>query len=168
MNGSPVPGATSATLSVTAVGEYTVSITNAAGCPDGSCCPFVVVADPAPSLTATAVAASCTGSTPLDDVSITLVGSSTNAVSYTISLGSSFTSSTPLFATDQPLAGLATGSVLKGGLVNPLSAPGSSYTIQVYSGEGCFSDVVVVIPPAQCQCPPVKCVPFVVKNVLRR
>ncbi|MEZ0484993.1 SdrD B-like domain-containing protein [Fibrella aquatica] len=168
LNGTPIPGATSATYSVTAVGEYTVATTSTAGCPDGSCCPFVVVADPAPSLTALAVAATCTGSVPLDDASITLVGSSTNAVSYNISMGTSFSASTPLFATNQSLAGIATGGVLKGGLANPLSAPGTSYTIRVYTADGCFSDAVVVIPPALCQCPPVKCAPFVIKKVTRR
>ncbi|MBO0948157.1 SdrD B-like domain-containing protein [Fibrella forsythiae] len=168
LNGTPIPGATSSTLSVTAIGEYTVSATNSAGCPDGSCCPFVIIADPAPSLTATAVAASCTGATPLNDAKITLVGSSTNAVSYNVSVGSSFTASTPLFATDQPLSGLTTGSVLVANQHNPALAPGTTYTIRVYSAEGCFSDVVVVIPPAQCQCPPVKCVPVTVKRVVRR
>ncbi|MEZ0540210.1 SdrD B-like domain-containing protein [Fibrella arboris] len=168
LNGTPIPGATSATLSVTAIGEYTVATTNSAGCPDGSCCPFVIVADPAPSLTATALAASCTGSTPANNAQLTLMGSSTNAVSYNVSLGSSFTASPPLFATDQPLAGLTPGSVLLANQPNPLSAPGTTYTIRVYSAEGCFSDVVVVIPPAQCQCPPAICVPVKVRRIVSR
>ncbi|RYF63920.1 MAG: DUF11 domain-containing protein, partial [Cytophagaceae bacterium] len=166
-NGTPIPGATSATLSVTAIGEYTVSATSSAGCPDGSCCPFVIIANPAPSLTATTVAATCTGANPVNNAKITLVGSSTNAVSYNITMGSSFTASAPLFATAQPLAGLASGSVLLANQPNPPLAPGSSYTIRVYSAEGCFSDVVVVIPPALCQCPAV-CVPVTVKRIVRR
>ncbi|MEZ0487202.1 SdrD B-like domain-containing protein [Fibrella aquatica] len=166
-NGVAIPGATSATYSVTAIGEYTVATTKTAGCPDGSCCPFVVVADAVPSLTALAVAATCTGSTPLDNASITLVGSSTNAVSYNVSLGNSFSASAPLFTTDQPLAAVV-GGVLLANQPNPVDAPGISYTIRVYAANGCSSDVVVVIPPAQCQCPPVKCAPFVIKKISRR
>ena len=162
-----IPGATSATYTVTAVGEYTVATTSAAGCPDGSCCPFVVVADPVPGLTARAVAATCNGATPLNDARITLVGSSTNAVSYNITLGSSFTASAPLFATNQLLASVV-GGVLLANQPNPLLAPGTSYTIRVYTAEGCYSDVAVVIPPAMCQCPAPICVPFVVKKVVRR
>ncbi|MEZ0487529.1 SdrD B-like domain-containing protein [Fibrella aquatica] len=166
-NGVLIPGATSGVYNVTAIGEYTVSTTNAAACPSGTCCPFVVVADAAPSLTAVGVAATCTGATPLNNASISLVGSSTNAVSYNISAGTSFTDSAPLFASNQPLLAVV-GGVLLVNQPNPAQAPGSSYTIRVYAANGCYSDVVVVIPPAQCACPPVKCVPVTVKKVVRR
>ncbi|WP_375446149.1 SdrD B-like domain-containing protein [uncultured Fibrella sp.] len=168
LNGTPIPGATSATYSATVVGEYTVATSTGAGCPDGSCCPFVVVADPVPNLTAVGLAATCTGATPLNNAAITLVGSNTAAVSYNISAGSSFTASAPLFATNQPLSGLVNGAVLLANQANPAVAPGTSYTIRVYSVLGCFSDVVVVIPPAQCQCPPTRCIPLLVKKVARR
>ncbi|WP_375446150.1 hypothetical protein [uncultured Fibrella sp.] len=167
LNGVPVASATSSTFNATAIGEYTVT-TSAAPCPDGSCCPVVIVADPAPSLTAVGVAATCTGATPLSDARLTLVGSSTAAVSYNVSPGSSFTASAPLFASAQPLSGLVSGAVLLGQQANPASAPGSSYTIRVYSATGCFSDTVVVIPPAQCTCPPDKCAPLVVKKLVIR
>ena len=164
-NGMPIAGATSAVYNATAVGEYTVATTSTAGCADGTCCPLVIVADPAPSLTAVGVAASCTGGTPLNNASITLVKSSSNAVSYNISAGSSF--GTPLFASAQPLSGVV-GGLLISNQANPAQAPGNSYTIRVYAANGCYSDVVVVVPPAQCVCPPAACVPFVVKKVVRR
>ncbi|XWW46170.1 carboxypeptidase regulatory-like domain-containing protein [Fibrella sp. USSR17] len=163
-NGIPIPGATSATYSVTQAGEYTVAGT-ANGCTDGTCCPVIVVADAVPSLTAVGVAASCAGSTPLNDARISLVASTTNAISYNISLGSSFT--TPLLATNQSLSAVS-GGVLLANQVNPDEAPGQSYTIRVYSAEGCYSDVSVVIPPTQCQCPPAVCVPFSIKKVVRK
>ncbi|MBO0953144.1 SdrD B-like domain-containing protein [Fibrella forsythiae] len=167
LNDQPIPGATSSTYSVTAIGRYSVATTSASGCPDGSCCPFVVVADPVPSLTAVGVAASCNGATPLNDARITLVASTTSAVSYNITPGSSFTAATPLFASNQPLAAVV-GGVLLAGQANAEVAPGRSYTIRVYSAQGCYSDTIVVIPPAQCQCPAVKCTPFTVRKVARR
>jgi len=167
LNGTPIAGATGAIYSATAVGEYTVTANSAAGCLDGSCCPFVVVANPAPSLTALAVAATCDGATPKADAKITLVGSSTNAVSYNITLGSSFTASAPLFSAPQALSAVATGGTLLANQPNATQAPGISYTIRVYSADGCFADTTVVIPPALCQCPAPICVPFPVKRVVR-
>ncbi|MEZ0483143.1 SdrD B-like domain-containing protein [Fibrella aquatica] len=157
-NGQPITGATSNTLSATEVGEYTIS----GGCPNGTCCPFIIEATLLPSLTALATAATCTGATPLSNAKISLVGSSTNAISYNISLGNSFTASAPLFATNQSLA-LVVGSVLASGLPNPALAPGQVYTIRVYSADGCYSDTLVTIPPAQCNCTPV-CVPVKVRR----
>ncbi|MEZ0610583.1 Ig-like domain-containing protein [Fibrella sp. WM1] len=165
-NGVPIAGATAATYSATVAGEYSVNATSNEGCPNGSCCPLVIVADDVPSLTAVGVAATCSGTTPLANASITLVSSSTNAVSYNISMGNSFTASAQLFAINQPLSGLV-GGVLLSGQPNPGQAPGNSYTIRVYAPNGCYSDTVVVIPPALCQCPPVKCAPFVVRKVAR-
>ncbi|MBO0931737.1 SdrD B-like domain-containing protein [Fibrella aquatilis] len=160
-NGVIIPGATSSTYSVTAVGEYSVQATSLGGCPDGSCCPFIVVADPAPSLTAVAVSARCLGQTPQADAAITLVGSSSAAVSYNITKGSSFTAATPLFAQPQNLSAVV-GGVLIGGQANPAVA--QDYTIRVYSANGCFSDSVVTILPTLCACPPDQCAPFVVKK----
>lgn len=166
-DGVLIPGATSAVYNTTVVGEYTVATTNTTGCTDGSCCPLVIVADPAPSLSAIGVAATCTGGSPLNNAGISLVSSSTNAVSYNISLGSSFTASTPLFASNQPLSDVV-GGLLLTSQANPAQAPGSSYTIRVYAANGCYSDVVVTIPPAQCVCPPAQCVPIMVKRVIKR
>ncbi|MBO0931736.1 SdrD B-like domain-containing protein [Fibrella aquatilis] len=161
-NGVIIPGATSATYSATVAGEYTVAAVSNGGCPDGSCCPYIIVEDPAPSLTAVAVSASCVGQTPQANAAITLVGSSSAAVSYNITKGSSFTAATPLFATPQNLSAVV-GGVLIGGQANPTVA--QAYTIRVYSANGCFSDTVVTILPTICACPPPQCLPIVVKKV---
>ncbi|MEZ0484992.1 putative Ig domain-containing protein [Fibrella aquatica] len=164
-DGQPIAGATTNTLSVTALGEYTVSATTSGSCPNGSCCPFVIEAyGPLPSLTAVAAAASCNGATPLNDAKITLVGTSANAVSYNITMGSSFTAAAPLFASNQSLTTIS-GGVLAANLANPASAPGDVYTIRVYTADGCFADTTVTIPPAVCQCPPPVCVPLTVRKL---
>ena len=160
-NGQPIAGATSSTYNVTAIGEYSVQATSLGGCPDGSCCPFIVVADPAPSLTALAVSAQCVDQTPQANAAITLVGSSTGAVSYNITKGSSFTAAAPLFASPQALAAVV-GGVLAGGQPNPALA--QDYTIRVYAADGCFADTVVSILPTTCACPPDKCAPFVIRK----
>jgi len=156
-DGQPIAGAISNTLSVTALGEYSVT-----GLEE---CPFVVEAiSPLPSLTAIAVAAGCTDAVPLNDARITLTGSSPNAVSYNITKGSSFTATTPLFASNQALA-LVTGSALATGLANPDTAPGQPYTIRVYSADGCFTDTIVLLPYTQCTCPGSTCLPLVVQRI---
>ncbi|MEZ0484990.1 putative Ig domain-containing protein [Fibrella aquatica] len=164
-DGQPIAGAITNTLAVTAVGEYTVSSTNSTSCTDGSCCPFIIEAyGPLPSLTAVAVAASCTNGVPVNDAKITLVGTSANAVSYNITMGSSFTAAAPLFASNQSLTTVS-GGVLAANLANPASAPGDVYTIRVYTANGCFADTTVTIPPASCQCPPPVCLPVTVKRL---
>ena len=160
-NGVPIPGATTNTLSATAVGEYSVTSNGLGGCPTGACCPFLIVADPAPSLTALAVSAQCVGQTPQANGAITLVASSTGAVSYNITKGSSFTASAPLFGSPQALSAVV-GGVLIGGQPNPALA--QDYTIRVYSANGCYADTVVTIQPTVCGCPPEKCAPFVVRK----
>jgi uncharacterized repeat protein (TIGR01451 family) len=162
-NGVAIPGATSATYSATAVGEYTVSTTATAGCPNGSCCPFIIVADPAPSLSAVGIAATCIGVTPQTNAAITLASSSTNAVSYNITVGSSFSAAAPLFGSPQPLSAVV-GGVLAAQPTTPAVQSGGTYTIRVYTAEGCFADTVVIIPPANCVCPPPRCIPYVVRK----
>ncbi|WP_375448407.1 SdrD B-like domain-containing protein [uncultured Fibrella sp.] len=162
-NGQPIAGATSRVYSVTSVGEYTVATLRSSACPDGSCCPFIVVADPAPSLTALAIGASCVGSQPQANAKITLISSSSSAVSYNIARGANFSTTTSVFSTLQPLSAVVSG-VLLDNEPNPAQAAGSSYTIRVYATTGCYNDVVVVIPPSLCTCPATPCVPFVIKK----
>ncbi|MEZ0483144.1 SdrD B-like domain-containing protein [Fibrella aquatica] len=162
-NGQSIAGATSNVLSATALGEYSVVGSTMGSCPSSSCCPFIIEANPVPSLTAVATAATCTGSTPLNDAKISLVSSSTNAVSYNITMGNSFTASAPLFATNQSLPSV--GGVLRGELTNSDSAPGQVYTIRVYTADGCYADTVVTIPPALCNCPDPVCVPIKVTRL---
>ncbi|MEZ0607260.1 SdrD B-like domain-containing protein [Fibrella sp. WM1] len=162
-NGQPIAGATSATLSVTAAGIYTVSGTNAGGCADGSCCPFDIVEDAPPSLSALGVAATCTGATSNSNAAIQLTGSNSDAVSYNISVGSSYSATTALYASPRSLSSVV-GGVLATQGSNPELQSGGTYTIRVYSGSGCYRDVMVLIPAANCACPPVKCAPYIVKR----
>ncbi|XWW44353.1 DUF11 domain-containing protein [Fibrella sp. USSR17] len=156
-DGQPITGATSNTLSVTALGEYTLTGS------DG--CPFVVEAvSPLPSLTAIAVAAGCSDAAPLNDARITLISSSANAVSYNITRGSSFTATTPLFTSNQALA-LVTESALATGLANPGAVAGQPYTIRVYSADSCFTDTMVLLPFTQCTCTSSSCLPLVVQRI---
>lgn len=159
-DGQPIAGATSATYSVTAVGKYSLSVINAAGCPDGSCCPFEVIADAAPSLTALAQSVSCAAGSPLANGAITLVGSNTAAISYNVSLGNTYI--TGLLPTNGSLAGKTTGAVLLGNLANP--AGSQAYTIRVFSASGCYQDVVVTLQETVCECPAVKCAPYVIRK----
>jgi trimeric autotransporter adhesin len=160
-NGVVIPGATSAIYSATSAGEYTVSTTATAGCVDGSCCPFIVVEDPLPSLTAVVVQATCVGVTPQNNAQITLTGSNTAAISYNITAASSFSAGTPLYSSPQPLSAVQNG-ILLGGIANPTQPV--DYTIRVYSAQGCFADYVVRLLPTVCNCPPAKCVPYVVRK----
>jgi uncharacterized repeat protein (TIGR01451 family) len=160
-NGALIPGAVGRVYSATAVGEYTVSATSSGSCPSGSCCPMIIEATPAPSLSAVAVAATCVGPTPNADGKLMLVSSSPNSVSYNVSLGSAF--GTPLFDLDQSLSAVV-GGVLLSGQASPL-APGQTYTFRVYAADGCYSDSTVLLPPSVCACPPPACVPFRVTRI---
>lgn len=160
-NGQPIPGATSATLSVTMAGEYSIAAVNSGGCADGSCCPFVIVEDPLPSLSAVAQSARCVGTTPQNDAAITLVSSNSAAVRYNVTLGSSFTAAAPLFSSPQPLSAVV-GGILVANQPNP--ATPTDYTVRVYSGNGCFTDTVVTLQPTACACPPSRCAPLVVRK----
>ena len=162
-NGQPITGATASTLSVSAIGEYTVAAVNGSGCPDGTCCPFVVVEDPAPSITVRAVAATCTGNVPQANGFLGLVSNSPNAVSYNIAAGNSFTATTPTFATPQPLASVS-GGVLLASLANPALAAGQPYTVRVYTADGCFSDTAITLPQTVCDCPVGVCAPVLVRK----
>lgn len=162
-DGVPIVGATTAVYTVTAVGRYSLSTTNAGGCPDGSCCAFEVVADPAPSLTALAQSATCQGNTALANAALTLVGSNSVASSYNVSLGSTYT--TPLLPGNQLLTGLTNGSILLGNLPNPAVA--QAYTIRVFATSGCYSDITVTLAPTVCSCPEEVCVPFVISQTKR-
>ncbi|MEZ0540415.1 beta strand repeat-containing protein [Fibrella arboris] len=177
------PGSTSSTivqdgtdnsLIATLPGEYRVVVTDANGlgnCPGSSCCPIIIAELSAPTpLSVVAIAATCsaTSAAAQDDAQLVLSGPVSAGVNYNISLGSTFSASGTLFSSNQPLTGLTTGSVLRGGLLNPPTAAGSTYTVRVFTADGCFADTVVTIPRSDCQCPPAKCVPITVRKVVRR
>jgi uncharacterized repeat protein (TIGR01451 family) len=149
-------------LEVTAVGEYSLAVDNATGlCADFSCCPFIVEADSVASFSLVALAPTCQGPTSLTNGQITLSGLvSTTATTYTYQLaqGATFVGGTLITPTQQAL--LPTGL-----LSNSLAA--GTYTVRVYNALGCFRDVVISIPPANCQCPADVCTPFVITQTKR-
>ncbi|MBO0952827.1 beta strand repeat-containing protein, partial [Fibrella forsythiae] len=174
------PGSTSSTIVqdgtdnsfiATLPGEYRVVTSGGNNCPGNSCCPIIISELQAPvSLSVTAIAATCSTTAPAaeNNAQIVLAGPVLAGTSFNISVGTSFSAIGALFATNQPLTGLMTGSVLAGGLLNPPTAAGSTYTVRVFTADGCFSDTVVTIPRSDCQCPPAKCVPITIRKVVRR
>ncbi|MBO0952762.1 DUF7948 domain-containing protein [Fibrella forsythiae] len=155
-------GATTASISVSVAGTYSVTGTSSAGC--SATATAALTLNPLPSLAVTAVPATCLGATPNADASLVLV-SSTNASHYNLSLGSVFNPSQMLLASNQPLPGV--GEALLSGQANPSQPDGQSYTVRVYGAGGCVSDVAVVLPTAFCACPPNRCVPILVRKIVR-
>ncbi|WP_337237190.1 hypothetical protein, partial [Salmonella enterica] len=61
-DGTPISGATTNVLSVTAAGTYSLVVDGNNGqCPDFSCCPFIVEEDTLPTYQALALPVSCVG-----------------------------------------------------------------------------------------------------------
>jgi hypothetical protein len=165
-----VQSGSATTYVATQAGEYGVVSTRngISTCPDGSCCPVIITELPtpvAPSLTI--VSATCNSQTATvanNDARIILSGTALTGLSYNIVKGSSFTAAAPLLATNSPLPTVA-GSVLASGLTNPTNPQGDIYTVRIFSASGCFTDVVVVLTPTSCGCPPAKCVPVLVRVI---
>ena len=155
-------GQTTNVLEVTAVGEYSLAVDNATGlCADFSCCPFIVEADSVASFSLVALAPTCQGPTSLTNGQITLSGLvSTTATTYTyqVAQGAAFGVGILITPTQQalPPTGLLSNSLAAG-----------TYTVRVYNALGCFRDVVVIVPPANCQCPADVCTPFVITQTKR-
>ncbi|WP_170069448.1 SdrD B-like domain-containing protein [Spirosoma pollinicola] len=159
-DGVALTGASSNTLLVTAAGSYSVAINGVAGCLTGSCCPFIIeeIADVA-SYSLAATTPTCNGTVAQTNGQLTvtgLVSSTATSYTYQIVLGSSFDSGTLLTVnkTAVPLSSILSSSL----------APGT-YTVRIYNASGCYRDVTAVILPANCVCPPPKCVPFVVQKI---
>ncbi|AQG77906.1 hypothetical protein AWR27_00175 [Spirosoma montaniterrae] len=146
-------------LEVRQPGEYKLSANNANElCPDYSCCPFIVEEIPGvASYSLTASTPTCSGSTVQANGRIILTGlSSVTNLTYQISRGGiDFESGTLI--TSNPMA-LPINSVLASTL------PAGTYWVRVYNALNCHRDEQVVILPANCNCPPSVCVPFVLKQ----
>ena len=164
MNGTTtaLAGQTTNMLTVRAVGEYSLTADNLAGqCADFSCCPFIVEADSVASFSLVALAPTCQGPTSLTNGQITLTGLvSTTATAYTYQLVQGATFGGGLVVTPMPVA------LPPNGLLSQSLAAGN-YTVRIYNEGGCFRDVSVLIPPADCQCPVDVCVPFVLSQTKR-
>ncbi|GAB4000444.1 hypothetical protein GCM10028807_53430 [Spirosoma daeguense] len=161
-DGAPIPGETTNTLSVTAVGVYSLLTDSAPGnCPDFSCCPFILEEEPVPYFKAMAVPVTCLGNTSQANGKIVLSDFDA-AHTYQYSVGTTFDSANPLSGAAKAIP---TGGVVVDNLVNPTIA--TFYTVRVYNASGCFKDVTIVLDPTVCACPTDRCVPFVVKQTKR-
>jgi hypothetical protein len=139
---------------------YSVNCTSPSGCV--STTSTVVTVNAVPTITAApqAITATCTGATANNDARINLTGL-VNAERADIVLGSSYGNG--------PAYGAPTNLTVVAGAVSftNLPNPGSSqpYTIRLYSSNGtCYTDVTVILEPAYCNCPPPKCIPFVIQQ----
>ncbi len=158
-DGVLITGQTSNSLTVNSPGSYSLGIDNAgSGCPDFSCCPFIVEADVLPVYQAATVAATCTGTTVQSNGQIVLSGFDATHT-YQYSLGAAFDSANSLSGPPQliPANGLLTSM-----LPNPGVA--QSYTVRVTNSNGCYTDVTVSLQPTTCICPANICVPFTLRR----
>jgi len=162
-NGTAITGATSATYVATTPGSYSASsgdIGSPTACVNGSCCPFIVEELPAlAAFSLTATSPTCNGATTLTNGTLTLTGlSSVTGLTYELAKGTSFTAGTPITSGQNaiPASGLLSSTLTAG-----------TYWVRIYNATGCFTDAsaeIVVIP---CECPTPKCVPTVVRKVVR-
>ena len=106
---------------------------------------FTLTINPLPIVTATASNPTCAGSTVNSDGKITLAGFTTEKYDYNV--GTSYTGSASYAtATSIPADGVIVSSI-----ANP--AASESYTIRIFSPEGCYVDRTVSISKVTCNCP---------------
>ncbi|WP_198175063.1 hypothetical protein, partial [Spirosoma arboris] len=107
---------------------------------------------------ATAVPASCSGTTVLQNGKIVLIGFTTGDT-YQYSGGAAFNPAVVL-------SGSAQAIPADGIIVSNLANPGTTqaYTVRIYTTSGCFKDLTVMLLPTDCTCPTTSCIPMVVKQ----
>ncbi|GAB4051507.1 hypothetical protein [Spirosoma litoris] len=110
-----------------------------------------------PNFQASTVAATCLGSTVQNNGQIVLSGFSAGHT-YQYSAGTTFTTSS-----SGPTQVIPANGVIANNLANPATA--QDYTIRVYSGSGCYTDVTVQLTSTSCPCPPNVCVPLVITKI---
>ena len=158
-DGILITGQTSNSLVVNSPGSYSLGIDNiGSGCPDFSCCPFIVEADVLPVYQAATIAATCLGTTVQQNGQLVLTGFDPTHT-YQYSLGITFDPLNTLSGAPQtiPINGLIAST-----LSSPLAA--QSYTVRVTNSNGCYTDVTVSLLPTTCICPPNICVPFTLRR----
>lgn len=151
------------TLLVNAPGAYRTVLAVGQPCPDGACCPFVIEPVPdVPAYSLTGTSPTCSGTAVLVNGNLRLSGpGSTSGLTYQLATGGgSVETGSLLTARPQPIP--ATGLL-------SINLTGGLYRVRVFNAAGCFRDGSVTIAPANCNadCPPEKCVPFVVRQTRR-
>ncbi|RIV17852.1 hypothetical protein DYU11_30730 [Fibrisoma montanum] len=140
------------------VGLYIVTITDSTGC-SGSDSVNVII-NQRQAFNASTVSPTCVGATPQADGRLVL-GGFNPADRYDFTVGPTYTGP----ATGP--AGLPTipaNGVIAQNLANPASP--QPYTVRVFSDNGCFRDVTVVLVPSTCECPEI-CVPVSLQKISR-
>ena len=158
---SLIPNQREKTLVVSTPGEYRAVLVAGQPCADGACCPFVIepVAD-VPVSNFTGTSPTCSGTVASANGSIRLSGpASTTGLTFQLVLGGvSFETGSLLTPNPQPIP--ATGLLA-------ISLTAGTYRVRVYNAAGCFRDGIATIASANCDCPPAKCVPFVIRQTKR-
>ena len=155
---SRLPSQQDKTLTVNTPGAYRSVLVNGQPCTSGACCPFVIepVADvPTYSLTGTPPA--CSGTVVSDNGNLRLLGpGSTIGLTYQLAAGGTDFGTARLL-TLNPQAIPATGLL-------SIRLTAGTYRVRVFNAAGCFRDSVATIAPANCNCPPPRCVPFILQQ----
>ena len=127
-------------------GDYSVTVTD----PSNGCLTNVVLTigtnTAAPSFTAMAMAATCSGTMANNDGILMLSGFSINDV-YDYTQALTYTGS----ATYSSGFAIPLGGVLTNTLVNPIA--NTPYTIRLFSSNGCMHDTTVMLNPTLCNLP---------------
>lgn len=162
-NTSILPNQRGKTLAVSSPGEYRAVLTTGQPCPGGACCPFVIepVAD-VPAYNLVSTSPTCSGTVASANGNLRLSGpGSTTGLTFQLALGGSgFETGTLLIPKAQPIP--ATGLL-------SINLTGGVYRVRVFNAAGCFRDGIATVTPANCNtdCPPAKCVPFVIRQTKR-
>ncbi|WP_052731193.1 hypothetical protein [Spirosoma radiotolerans] len=135
---------------------YVVTVRDSSGCTSAASSVTVIAQPSTPTYLSIpgSIPASCLGATATSTARIDFVAL-LNTERADISLGSSYTGPAYGAASNQTVSG---GAVSFTGLPNPANP--QNYTIRLYGSSGtCFTDVTVLVNPADCHCPAALCIP---------
>ncbi len=160
-------GSTPNALTVTTAGAYRVVVNNGVSgkCADLSCCPIIMEEVSLPvDLTLTATAPGCIGTTPQSNGQVTLVSNSTALAGLIYQYSTGGTGFNPVAAVPATATAIPANRVLLN-----TGTGGTTYFVRVFGptladGSQCFADLMVVLPVADCPCPPAVCVPVTIKK----
>jgi uncharacterized repeat protein (TIGR01451 family) len=138
---------------------YSATCTLPTGCMSSVSTTVAVNEAPTYTMAPVVIPATCLGAVANNDAHIDLT-SLQNTERVDISVGSTYTGPAYGAGSNKPVSG---GVVSFTNLPNP-SSP-QAYTIRLYTAGGsCFSDVTVLLNPADCQCS-IKCAPIVITKI---
>ena len=137
-------------------GVYSVTVTDVTEATQSI---SVTIADgTSPSLTLTSIAATCASNVANADGQLKAISfSEEDRFDYTP--GSSYAGSA---TTPDGLPPIPPDGILANNLPNPTAT--QPYTVRVFNERGCFKDVTTILSAASCQCPPIACIPVMIKR----